>query len=72
MTFIIGLTISAQGNDVKTLMIFTVLFAIFPVGIIRLPKMYANFVEEQYSCVFAIALPYTNPFKSVVHGLIKF
>ncbi|WAQ96556.1 TSC2-like protein [Mya arenaria] len=32
-------------------------------SIVRLPKMYANFVEEQYMCIFAIALPYTNPFK---------
>lgn len=32
-------------------------------GLIRLPQLYANFVEEQYMSVFAIALPYTNPFK---------
>ena len=32
-------------------------------GIIRMPQLYANFVEEQYMSVFAIALPYTNPFK---------
>lgn len=32
-------------------------------GIVRLPKMYANFVEDEYMSVFAIALPYTNPFK---------
>ena len=31
--------------------------------IVRLPKMYANFVEDEYMSVFAIALPYTNPFK---------
>ena len=34
-------------------------------GIVRLPKMYANFVEDEYMSVFAIALPYTNPFKYV-------
>ena len=32
-------------------------------GIVRCPKMYANFVEDEYMSVFAIALPYTNPFK---------
>ncbi|XP_050394969.1 tuberin [Patella vulgata] len=32
-------------------------------SIVRLPKLYANFVEDQYMSVFAIALPYTNPFK---------
>ncbi|KAL4240095.1 Tuberous sclerosis 2-like protein [Mactra antiquata] len=32
-------------------------------SIVRLPNMYANFVEEEYMSVFAIALPYTNPFK---------
>ncbi|KAI8479323.1 Tuberous sclerosis 2-like protein [Branchiostoma belcheri] len=32
-------------------------------GLIRLPHLYANFVEEQYMSIFAIALPYTNPFK---------
>ncbi|XP_070579524.1 tuberin-like [Ptychodera flava] len=29
----------------------------------RLPKLYANFNEDQYMSIFAIALPYTNPFK---------
>ncbi|XP_054271198.1 tuberin isoform X2 [Macrosteles quadrilineatus] len=29
----------------------------------RLPKVYANFVVDQYMSVFAIALPYTSPFK---------
>ena len=32
-------------------------------GIVRLPKLYTNFNNEQYLSVFAIALPYTNPFK---------
>ncbi|XP_070184862.1 tuberin-like isoform X2 [Littorina saxatilis] len=32
-------------------------------SVVRLPKLYANFNNEQYMCVFAIALPYTNPFK---------
>ncbi|KAJ8319018.1 hypothetical protein KUTeg_004109 [Tegillarca granosa] len=32
-------------------------------SVVRLPKMYANFVEDEYMSVFAIALPYTNPFK---------
>ena len=35
-------------------------------GIVRCPKMYANFVEDEYMSVFAIALPYTNPFKWVI------
>ena len=38
----------------------------FCAGIVRVPKLYANFVEDQYMSVFAIALPYTNPFKYVV------
>ena len=29
--------------------------------LVRLPKLFANFVEDQYLSVFAIALPYTNP-----------
>ncbi|KAK7793760.1 hypothetical protein R5R35_000957 [Gryllus longicercus] len=29
----------------------------------RLPKVFASFVGDQYMAVFAIALPYTNPFK---------
>ncbi|XP_064629998.1 tuberin-like isoform X3 [Lineus longissimus] len=45
-------------------------------SLIRLPKLYTNFVEEQYMSIFAIALPYTNPFKfghytvSLAHHLI--
>ncbi|XP_038677007.1 tuberin isoform X2 [Scyliorhinus canicula] len=31
--------------------------------LVRLPPLYANFVAEQYVSVFAISLPYTNPFK---------
>jgi hypothetical protein len=41
---------------------------VFVTGIVRLPKLYVNFNNEQYLSVFAIALPYTNPFKSVHHG----
>ncbi|CAH1116150.1 unnamed protein product [Phaedon cochleariae] len=29
----------------------------------QLPMVYVNFVADQYRAVFAIALPYTNPFK---------
>nr|CAD7432433.1 unnamed protein product [Timema monikensis] len=29
----------------------------------RLPKVFASFVGDQYMSVFAISLPYTNPFK---------
>ncbi|XP_046387021.1 tuberin [Ischnura elegans] len=29
----------------------------------RLPKVFASFVGDQYLSIFAIALPYTNPFK---------
>ena len=29
--------------------------------LVRLPKLFSNFVEDQYLSVFAIALPYTNP-----------
>ncbi|KAK4309742.1 hypothetical protein Pmani_018669 [Petrolisthes manimaculis] len=31
--------------------------------LLHLPKVYANFTSEQYMSVFAIAIPYTNPFK---------
>ncbi|XP_062915409.1 tuberin isoform X4 [Mobula hypostoma] len=31
--------------------------------LVRIPPLYANFVAEQYVSVFAISLPYTNPFK---------
>ncbi|XP_045114580.1 tuberin-like isoform X4 [Portunus trituberculatus] len=30
---------------------------------LHLPKVYASFVSEQYMSIFAIAIPYTNPFK---------
>lgn len=32
-------------------------------NLIRLPPLYISFVEDQYMSIFAIALPYTNPFK---------
>ncbi|XP_055937007.1 tuberin-like isoform X2 [Argiope bruennichi] len=32
-------------------------------NLIRLPDLYVSFVEDQYMSIFAIALPYTNPFK---------
>ena len=31
--------------------------------LIHLPRVFASFVQEQYMSIFAIALPYTNPFK---------
>ncbi|KAG1709737.1 Tuberin [Nymphon striatum] len=31
--------------------------------LIMLPSLYTSFVEDQYMSIFAIALPYTNPFK---------
>ncbi|XP_071526616.1 tuberin-like isoform X3 [Panulirus ornatus] len=31
--------------------------------LLHFPKVYANFVSEQYKSVFAIAIPYTNPLK---------
>ncbi|KAG0720159.1 Tuberin [Chionoecetes opilio] len=30
---------------------------------LHLPKVYASFVSDQYMSIFAIAIPYTNPFK---------
>lgn len=51
------------------LLLVSIVYAIFGQGnillpgLIRLPQLYMNFVEEQYMSVFAIALPYTNPFK---------
>lgn len=29
----------------------------------RLPEVYSSFVEEQYLSIFAITLPFINPFK---------
>lgn len=29
----------------------------------QLPTIFANFVADQYMAVFAVALPYSNPFK---------
>lgn len=29
----------------------------------QLPMVYSNFVSDQYMALFAIALPYTNPFR---------
>ena len=34
-------------------------------GLIHLPELYSNFVEGDYKSIFAVALPYTNPFKWV-------
>ncbi|KAG9509350.1 Tuberin [Fragariocoptes setiger] len=31
--------------------------------LILFPKLYENFAGDEYICIFAIALPYTNPFK---------
>ncbi|XP_002740570.2 tuberin-like [Saccoglossus kowalevskii] len=33
----------------------------------RLPRLYASFNEDQYMSIFAIALPYTNPFKFTLY-----
>lgn len=35
----------------------------------RLPEVYSSFVEEQYLSIFAITLPFINPFKvlTVLH-----
>lgn len=35
----------------------------FIVALTSLPTVFASFVGDQYMSVFAIALPYTNPFK---------
>lgn len=31
----------------------------------RLPEVYSSFVEEQYLSIFAITLPFINPFKVI-------
>ena len=39
----------------------------------RLPEVYSSFVEEQYLSIFAITLPFINPFKvSTFHLSLKF
>lgn len=35
----------------------------FITALTRLPKVFASFIGDQYMSVFAILLPYTNPFK---------
>ena len=37
----------------------------------RLPEVYSSFVEEQYLSIFAITLPFINPFK-VIYICISF
>lgn len=36
---------------------------LYVAALTRLPKVFASFVGDQYMSVFAISLPYTNPFK---------
>ncbi|KAL1116001.1 hypothetical protein AAG570_005496 [Ranatra chinensis] len=37
----------------------------------QLPKVFANFVGDQYMSVFAISLPYTNPFTAYNHFTVS-
>nr|KAG5714699.1 hypothetical protein BaRGS_000187 [Batillaria attramentaria] len=65
---------SLEIQDLMMRMLPSVLLSL---SIVRLPKLYANFVEEQYMSVYAIAIPYTNPFKfshytvSLAHHVIS-
>lgn len=34
-------------------------------ALVYLPKLYVEFTEEQFLSIFAIAVPYTNPFRYV-------
>ncbi|XP_060567265.1 tuberin-like isoform X2 [Ruditapes philippinarum] len=52
-----------QLSKISATMSMAIPVLAFLSSIVRLPKMYANFVEDEYMSVFAIALPYTNPFK---------
>jgi Tuberin len=45
--------------------VWVLVYSLFALGLIHLPNLYGNFVEDEYKSVFAIALPYTNPFKLV-------
>ena len=38
-------------------------FLLFSEGLVHLPHLYASFQDSQYKSVFAISLPYTDPFK---------
>ncbi|XP_052262650.1 tuberin-like isoform X2 [Dreissena polymorpha] len=52
-----------QLSKISATMTMAIPVLAFLSSIVRLPKMYVNFVEDEYLSVFAIALPYTNPFK---------
>lgn len=56
--------LSSKYSKIKIInfILFYGVFCIFPV-LSRLPKVFSNFVADQYMSVFAIALPYTSPFK---------
>lgn len=48
-------------NKIFILLIIVIFFSIL--ALTRLPKVFASFIGDQYMSVFAILLPYTNPFK---------
>lgn len=43
--------------------IFGLIPCFFLLALTKLPTIFASFVGDQYMAVFAISLPYTNPFK---------
>lgn len=42
---------------------YTTILIYLSSALTQLPMVYSNFVADQYMALFAIALPYTNPFK---------
>lgn len=52
-----------MNNLVLLFIFYLIVFIYFFLALTQLPKVFANFVGDQYMSVFAISLPYTNPFK---------
>lgn len=50
-------------DDTNYVFACLLLFLLFSEGLVHLPHLYASFQDSQYKSVFAISLPYTDPFK---------
>lgn len=55
--------IRLYSDDILPATIYYIFPFVFIAALTRLPKVFASFVGDQYMSVFAISLPYTNPFK---------
>ncbi|KOC65846.1 Tuberin [Habropoda laboriosa] len=52
-----------EMRDAMNKLLSEVLLNLSKISLTRLPKVFASFIGDQYMSVFAILLPYTNPFK---------